>query len=59
MNPYELAANNGKTIFDTINLGDVLQVNGLLWLRHTILTVLQLMKRQVMLLWYLILKMLS
>jgi len=28
MNPYELAANNGKTIFDTINPGDVLQVNG-------------------------------
>ena len=28
MNPYELAANNGKSIFDTINPGDVLQVNG-------------------------------
>ena len=28
MNPYELAANNGKSIFDTIHPGDVLEVSG-------------------------------
>ena len=28
MDPYELAANNGKTIFDTIHPGDVLEVSG-------------------------------
>ena len=28
MDPYELAANNGKTIYDTIHLGDVLEVSG-------------------------------
>ena len=29
MDPYVLAANNGKTIFDTIHPGDVLEVSGL------------------------------
>ena len=29
MDPYVLAANNGKSIFDTIHPGDVLEVNGL------------------------------
>ena len=28
MNPYDLAANNGKSIFDTITPGDVLEVSG-------------------------------
>ena len=28
MDPYELAANNGKSIFDTIHPGDVLEVSG-------------------------------
>ena len=28
MDPYVLAANNGKSIFDTIHLGDVLEVSG-------------------------------
>ena len=28
MDPYDLAALNGKTIFDTIHPGDVLQVSG-------------------------------
>ena len=28
MNPYDLAAKNGKSIFDTINPGDVLEVDG-------------------------------
>ena len=27
MNPYDLAAKNGKSIFDTINPGDVLEVD--------------------------------
>ncbi|WP_142558422.1 COG3942 and LysM peptidoglycan-binding domain-containing protein [Streptococcus mitis] len=29
MDPYVLAANNGKTIFDTIHPGDILEVSGL------------------------------
>ena len=29
MDPYVLAANNGKSIFDTIHPGDVLEVSGL------------------------------
>ena len=28
MDPYELAANNGKSIFDIIHPGDVLEVSG-------------------------------
>ena len=28
MSPYDLAAKNGKSIFDTINPGDVLEVDG-------------------------------
>ncbi|MBP2620648.1 COG3942 and LysM peptidoglycan-binding domain-containing protein [Streptococcus panodentis] len=28
MDPYELAAKNGKSIFDTINPGDILEVDG-------------------------------